>query len=136
QLVSRWLATGALVLLIVVGMAGLGDAFSPTQPSQEAAPVAATPQPSSPKVCTGERQISWPAKNPVWQLCWVPPTASSGEHVGRSGLELMNVRYKGKLVLWRAHTPILNARYHEPHYPSCGPHYRDWQYELAPFDPR
>lgn len=98
--------------------------------------LAANFQPSSPSACTGHRQISWPAKNPVWTLCWIPPTASSGANVGRSGLELLNVRYKGKLVLWRAHTPILNVRYHEPYYPSCGPHYRDWQYELAPFDPR
>jgi hypothetical protein len=136
QIVSRWLAAGALVLLILVGMTSLGNAFAPQEQSQEGAPSAAAPQPSSSKVCTGERHIRWPAKNPVWELCWVPPTASSGEHVGRSGLELINVRYKGKRVLWRAHTPILNARYHEPHYASCGPHYRDWQYELAPFDPR
>ncbi|MES2803819.1 MAG: hypothetical protein V4654_15100 [Bdellovibrionota bacterium] len=61
-------------------------------------------------------------QGPLWNFVVVRPSASSG---GKgSGLEIKNVYYKGKLILTRAHTPILNVQY-----PGglCGP-YRDWAY--------
>ena len=78
--------------------------------------------------------ISWPAKNPVWTFDWLAPNASSGVGHGRSGLELRQVKYKGKLVLYQAHLPVLNVMYDKPFYPSCGPSYRDWQDQLSPFE--
>jgi hypothetical protein len=53
----------------------------------------------------------------------VRPAASSGHPDKKSAIELRYVRYKGKLVLWRGHVPILNVRYNND---VCGPH-RDWQ---------
>lgn len=58
----------------------------------------------------------------LWNFVVIRPSASSGSK--GSGLELRNVYYKGKLVLARAHTPILNVQYSGG---VCGP-YRDWSY--------
>ncbi len=59
---------------------------------------------------------------PLWNFVVVRPSASSGSK--GSGLEIKNVYYKGKLILTRAHTPILNVQYSGD---MCGP-YRDWAY--------
>ena len=59
----------------------------------------------------------------LWTFQAIRPAASSGT-VG-SGIELRNVDYRGKRVLYRAHVPILNVRYDND---ACGP-YRDWQYQ-------
>jgi hypothetical protein len=59
----------------------------------------------------------------LWSFLAVRPSASSGTR--GSGVELRDVRYRGKLVLRRAHTPILNVQYDGN---LCGP-YRDWQWQ-------
>lgn len=61
-------------------------------------------------------------QGPLWNFIVVRPSASSGSK--GSGLEIKNLYYKGKLVLSRAHTPILNVQYTGN---ACGP-YRDWAY--------
>ena len=53
----------------------------------------------------------------------IRPSASSGTNA--SGIELQNVMYRGKLVLFQAHAPILNVRYDGD---ACGP-FRDWLFE-------
>jgi len=85
-----------------------------------AARVAAQPS------CNGQNEIlmSWPTVNPVWQFCWVRPTASSGAN--GSGLEIRQAYFNGHLVLKRGHVPILNVKY-DPG--GCGGPslcYRDW----------
>ncbi len=77
--------------------------------------------------CTGpnETLLSWPAGNPLWELCWVPPDRSSGPR--GSGLELRNVRYRGIQVLKTAHAPLLFAEYTSS---TC---YRDWKDSPASF---
>jgi hypothetical protein len=60
----------------------------------------------------------------LWNFIVVRPSASSGNSGERSGIELQNVKYRGKLVLKRAHVPVLNVKYDGD---ACGP-YRDWQY--------
>lgn len=62
----------------------------------------------------------------LWTFQVVRPSASSGTN--GSGIELQNVRYKGKQVLYRAHVPILNIQYLDT-VGACGPTYRDWQNE-------
>lgn len=83
--------------------------------------------------CVPPYKIEWPASNPVWSFCWVPPDNSSG--VDGSGLELRNVFYKGKCVLRQAHVPVLNVQY-DPG--GCGGgaslSYRDWQNAPMPFE--
>lgn len=64
---------------------------------------------------------------PLWNMVVVRPSASSGG-MG-SGIDLLNVTYKGKLVLTQAHLPILNVLYDGN---VCGP-YRDWQDEEGAF---
>ena len=70
--------------------------------------------------------MSWPAESPVWELCWLRPSQSSG--MSGSGLEIRNVHYNGHLVLKRGHVPILNVQYLTGG-GSCGGAsrcYRDW----------
>src|SRR5205085_8851097 len=62
-----------------------------------------------------------------WRFTCVRPSASSGTNA--SGIELINVQYRGKLVLKRAHVPILNVQYERN---SCGP-FRDWTYQEGMF---
>lgn len=58
----------------------------------------------------------------VWNLVVVTPSISSGGvHNNGSGVEVLNVNYRGQRVLTRGHIPILNVQYDR----SCGP-YRDW----------
>ncbi len=82
-----------------------------------AAPAAATPTCDPPS-----NLLQWPADDPVWELCWVRPAASSGTR--GSGLELRDVHYNGHLVLKRAHAPMLNVEY-EPGGCGC---FRDWSH--------
>jgi hypothetical protein len=56
----------------------------------------------------------------VWNLVVVRPRDSAPAGNG-SGVELRQVRYRGRLVLRRAHVPILNVEYDD------GTTYRDWQ---------
>ena len=52
-----------------------------------------------------------------------------------SGLEVRNVKFKGKTVLGRGHLPILNVKYKEPRTNlNCGPTYRDWQWQEYDFE--
>jgi len=54
--------------------------------------------------------IVWPsAENPIWELDAYPVSLSTGPD--GSGLEIRNVRYRGRTVLKRGHVPILNVRY-------------------------
>ncbi|HWT15707.1 MAG TPA: hypothetical protein VN581_07995 [Patescibacteria group bacterium] len=81
-----------------------------------AAPVVRADSP----VCSGsEILLSWPADNPIWELCYLRPSQSSGPR--GSGLELRNVHLHGKLALKRAHSPLLFAEYTSN---TC---YRDWK---------
>ncbi|MCS6874407.1 MAG: hypothetical protein N2Z23_03215 [Pyrinomonadaceae bacterium] len=61
---------------------------------------------------------------PLWEMLVIRPSASSGRPSERSGLEIRDVKYKGKSVLKRGHAPILTVQYVNN---TCGP-YRDWQY--------
>jgi hypothetical protein len=63
-----------------------------------------------------------------WRFICVRPSASSGSN--RSGIELRDVKYRGKMVLSRANAPILNVQYERN---SCGP-FRDWLYQEGMFD--
>ncbi len=79
--------------------------------------------------CTGVNHVTWPAVNPVWDFCWVAPPDSSAAN--GSGIELVDVKYNGTLILARAHIPILNVKYTNVGNPFCGgPNfcYRDWLY--------
>jgi hypothetical protein len=65
----------------------------------------------------------------LWNFLAVRPSASSGNSSERSGIELQDVKYRGKSVLKRAHVPILNVKYDGN---ACGP-FRDWQYQEGMF---
>lgn len=94
------------VVLAILPLAGM---LAPSQADAQSGPT-----------CTGsETLLSWPAQDPVWQLCWLPAGLSSGPR--GSGLELRNIYYRGRLVLKRAHAPMLFAEYTTS---TC---YRDWK---------
>lgn len=63
----------------------------------------------------------------IWSLDVVTPTNSSGNPNRGSGIEVLNVNYRGQRILSRGHMPILNVQYEAPIPPQtgCGP-YRDW----------
>ena len=68
----------------------------------------------------------------LWDLVVARPRISSG--LNGSGVELKDVRYRGMVVLRRAHVPILNVEYDRSvDLQGCGPTYRDWQNEEACF---
>lgn len=62
--------------------------------------------------------------SPIWEMLVIRPSSSSGNSSERSGIEIRDVKYKGKSVLKRGHAPVLNVQYVNN---VCGP-YRDWQY--------
>ncbi|MBN8481302.1 MAG: hypothetical protein J0L88_06905 [Xanthomonadales bacterium] len=78
----------------------------------------------SPTCVSPETKLSWPAINPVWEMCWLGPHQSVGAR--GSGLELRNVYWNGTLVLRRAHAPMLFAEYKDGAGGDC---YRDWKDE-------
>ncbi len=56
------------------------------------------------------------------------PTPPPGQGFSwASGIELRDVKYKGKSVLKRGHVPVLNVKYNNTGGSSCGP-FRDWQW--------
>jgi hypothetical protein len=59
----------------------------------------------------------------LWEMLIIRPSASSGTR--KSGIEVRDVKYKGKSVLKRGHVPVLNVQYNPA---TCGP-YRDWQWQ-------
>ena len=61
--------------------------------------------------------------SPLWEMLVIRPSASSGTR--KSGIEVRDVKYKGKSVLKRGHVPVLNVEYPGG---QCGP-YRDWQFQ-------
>ena len=65
--------------------------------------------------------------SPLWEMLIIRPNVSSGAPFERSGIEIRDVKYKGKSVLKRGHAPVLNVRYVPIGAGTCGP-YRDWQY--------
>ncbi|HEX8734136.1 MAG TPA: hypothetical protein VF721_02360 [Pyrinomonadaceae bacterium] len=87
-------------------------------------PVAAN-QPTSGENTAGQYQMTVTQNGaPLWEMLIIRPSASSGTR--KSGIELRDVKYKGKSVLKRGHVPILNVQYAPPE--NCGP-YRDWQWQ-------
>ncbi|MGI8786186.1 MAG: hypothetical protein ACR2HG_00305 [Pyrinomonadaceae bacterium] len=70
----------------------------------------------------------------LWEMLVIRPSASSGNLSERSGIEVRDVKYKGKSVLKRGHAPVLNVQYiPRPGETACGP-YRDWQYQEGAFN--
>lgn len=65
------------------------------------------------------------SSDPLWEMLVIRPSSSSGASGERSGVEVRNVRYKGKSVLKRGHAPILNVKYLPGG--NCN-QFRDWQY--------
>lgn len=63
----------------------------------------------------------------LWEMLVIRPSASSGTR--KSGIEIRDVKYKGKSVLKRGHVPVLNVQYTPS---TCGP-YRDWQWQEDQF---
>ena len=79
----------------------------------------------------GQYQLTVRLNNaPLWEMLFIRPSASSGNSQERSGIEVRDVKYKGKSVLKRGHAPILNVQYEGD---ACGP-YRDWQYSEGYFN--
>jgi hypothetical protein len=64
----------------------------------------------------------------LWNLEVVRPRDSQPQSNGKgSGVELRQVHYRGRFLLWQAHVPILNVLYDD------GVTYRDWQNQETPF---
>lgn len=96
----RLLARFSMVLLAVTG-----------------APVVLAASPNC--AVEGGTLMSWPADEPIWEMCWLPPNQSSGPR--GSGLELRAIHYRGIQVARRIHAPMLFAEYATQ---TC---YRDWK---------
>lgn len=82
---------------------------------------------ASPTCVSPETKLSWPAVNPIWEMCWLAPNQSVGPR--GSGMELRNVYWNGQLVMRRAHAPMLFAEYKGGAGGNC---YRDWKDIVTP----
>jgi hypothetical protein len=82
---------------------------------------------TSPTCTSPETKLSWPAADPIWEMCWLRPDQSVGP--AGSGMELRKVYFKGHLVFTRAHAPMLFAEYKDGAGGDC---YRDWKDEPSP----
>ena len=97
----------------------------------EACGIASAGQGSSANGTAGQYQLTVTQNSsPLWEMLVIRPSASSGNSQERSGIEVRDVKYKGKSVLKRGHVPVLNVQYSTN---QCGP-YRDWQYQEGYFD--
>ncbi|HMV70526.1 MAG TPA: hypothetical protein PKA64_27045, partial [Myxococcota bacterium] len=91
------------------------------------------PPPASPQLGLGRGAQGWARVRIVqrgqelWSAIVRRPSASSG--VDGSGVELGEVRLRGKLLLRQAHVPFLNVQYDGD---ACGP-FRDHQWQENPF---
>jgi hypothetical protein len=63
----------------------------------------------------------------LWEMLIIRPSVSSGTRA--SGIEVRDVKYRGKSVMKRGNAPVLNVEYANG---ECGP-YRDWQYQEDQF---
>lgn len=90
-------------------------------------------QGSTSRGTAGQYQLSiTQGTSTLWEMLVIRPAASSGTQ--SSGIEIRDVKYKGKSVLKRGHAPVLNVEYvPRPGEGICGP-YRDWQYSEGYFD--
>lgn len=70
------------------------------------------------------------ASGPLWEMLVLRPSISSGKVTERSGIEVRDLKYRGKLVMKRGHAPVLNVKYTGD---FCGP-FRDWQYQEGMFN--
>ncbi len=146
--------SGTTERLINIGVEGLGDAvnnevvsvgiksgavirYEQRAPDTSAAApdacgIPAASQGSTARGTAGQYQLNVvQGDTTLWEMLVIRPSASSGTMA--SGIELRDVKYKGKSVLKRGHAPVLNVQYvPRPGEGSCGP-YRDWQYEEGPF---
>jgi hypothetical protein len=67
--------------------------------------------------------VAWPADDPVWEFDVVRPGATGvGATPNGTGLEIRDVFYRGRKVMARGNTPVLNVEYDSG---GCGC-YRDW----------
>lgn len=97
----------------------------------DACGISSSGQTSSSSGLAGQYQFTVTDENntTLWEFLAIRPSASSGNTSERSGIELRDVKYRGKSVLKRIHAPILNVRYDND---ACGP-FRDWQYQEGMF---
>jgi uncharacterized membrane protein YgcG len=83
---------------------------------------------------TGQSEITVtaPDGSEIWRLVAIRPRATLATSTSGTGVELLNVFYRGRSVFFQAHAPILNVEY-QGATPSCGPTFRDWLYEESCF---
>jgi hypothetical protein len=102
-----------------------GNAPLTSQATHDDCGINSANQGNTPNGTAGQYQLTISQNNsPLWEMLVIRPSASSGNSEERSGIEVRDVKYKGKSVLKRGHAPILNVQYEAD---ACGP-YRDWQY--------
>ncbi|MDQ6787658.1 MAG: hypothetical protein M3033_12695 [Acidobacteriota bacterium] len=102
-----------------------GSAPATSRATPESCGIVDAGQGFTPPGTAGQYQLSVSQNGiTLWEMLVVRPSISSGNPAERSGIEIRNVKYKGKSVLKRAHVPVLDVQYEND---FCGP-FRDWQY--------
>jgi hypothetical protein len=101
-------------------------------PTSKAAPDACgvpdAGQPTTARNTAGQYQMTvTQGATTLWEMLVIRPSASSGTRA--SGIEVRDVKYRGKSVMKRGNAPVLNVEYVGG---QCGP-YRDWQYQEDQF---
>ena len=101
-------------------------------PQSKAAPescgIPTAGQVSNPRGLPGQFDLTvTQGQTTLWEMTVIRPSSSSGPN--GSGIDLLNVKYKGKSVLKRGHVPFLNVEYVNN---VCGP-FLDWQWQEGHF---
>lgn len=81
--------------------------------------------------CAEWTQVVWPATTPLWEFEVRRPARSSATR--GSGLEMRNVRYRGRTVAARIHTPVISVEYDADGDEQCGC-FRDFGNFEAPLE--
>ncbi len=82
-----------------------------------------------PPPCTGATEpVSWNG----WDFSFRRPCLTEGTDAGGrgGGLEITDVNFNGRRVLFKGHLPILNVKYQND---LCGP-FRDWQFQESRYN--
>ena len=123
---SAGVRSALAVLAALLGAGGVGAQVALSEATCATNGVVAD-GPAPPAAPNGH--IAWPADDPVWELDLYRP--ANRTTLNGMGLELRDVRFRGRRVFERAGVPVLNVEY-DPGV-GCGC-FRDWQHDEAPID--
>lgn len=105
-----------------------GNSSMPPRLESQTCGIQDASQPGTPRGTAGQYEVVISrGDTELWRFIVVRPSVSSG--IDGSGIELLDVDFRGKRLLARATAPLLNVQYERN---RCGP-FRDWSWREGMF---